>query len=93
MGFGSWGKDRPTFRHPSRGFRDVMAAAGEEAGSGGFDSLNLLIATASTDRGEQLLTRLGRVEKTSKSPKCGPALAASRAPDCLRMPRRSSRPP
>jgi hypothetical protein len=57
--FGSWGKDRPTFRHPTRGFQDVMAAAGEEAGSGGIDSLDLLIATVATAGGEQLLTKLG----------------------------------
>jgi hypothetical protein len=59
VGFGTWGNGRPTFRHPSRGFQDVMAAAVEGAGSGGIDSLDLLIATAAADQGEQLLTRLG----------------------------------
>jgi hypothetical protein len=52
-------RSRRTFLRPRRGFWEIMAAAGQEAGAAGVDSLDLLVATLDIPRVARLVTGLG----------------------------------
>ncbi len=56
--FSLFHRNRWIFLRPRRRFHQVMAAAGREAGGGGIDSLDLLVATIAAPEGAELLTRL-----------------------------------
>lgn len=51
-------RNRWTFLRPRRGFREVIAAAGREAGPAGIGSLDLLVATLANAKVARLVRRL-----------------------------------
>lgn len=59
MRFDFFRRNRHTFLHPRHGFWEVVAAAGQEAGPAGVDSLDLLVATLDSPRAARLVTGLG----------------------------------
>lgn len=50
---------RRPFLRPRRGFREIMEAAGQEAGPSGVDSLDLLVAALDIPEVALLMTELG----------------------------------
>ena len=48
-----------TFAHPDRSFQSAITTALQEAGEGGCDSLNVLLAVLDTSVGSHLITTLG----------------------------------
>lgn len=59
MRFNLFRRTRVTFLHPRHGFWEVMAAAAQEAGAAGVDSLDVLVATLDVPKIARLLTGLG----------------------------------